>query len=382
MKWSFSLGRFLGIEVFVHFTFLILLAFIGAAHWAASKTPAAALDAVFFFVLVFACVLLHEYGHALMARRFGIGTRNITVLPFGGVASLERMPSKPSQELWIALAGPAVNVVIATGLALWLALTGTWEPLSRIGPVSGGLLERLFVANVFLVLFNMLPAFPMDGGRVLRALLALRLDYGRATSVATVAGKAMAVIFAILGVFGNPMLLIIAVFVWLGASQEAAAVSMKSSFRGLRAGEAMVTSFVSLPPGASLGDVSRLMLSGSQEDFPIVEDGRVRGLVTKQAFFEAVRDRVPSTPLSEVMIRDFPTLEAGEMLDEAINSLAASAGTAVPVLHKGRLVGILTAGNIHELFLLRSAEARRNGYEPFTLRFPLSSSLRPINTTE
>jgi CBS domain-containing protein len=235
--------------------------------------------------------------------------------------------------------------------------------------------------NVFLVIFNMLPAFPMDGGRVLRALLAMRMEYARATSIAATIGKAMAAVFAVAGVFGNPMLLIIAVFVWLGASQEAAAVKMKSSFRGARVGDAMLTHFVSLPPGASLGDVSRLMLAGSQEDFPVVESDRVAGMLPREVFFAAIRTHSPDTLIGEVMIRDVRTLEAGEMLDEALAALSAETGMAIPVVRKGRIVGLLTAGNIQELYLLRSSEAARNGYEPCTLRFPLTSSLHSIHST-
>ena len=169
MKWSFKLGRFLGIDVFVHFTFLILLVVIGIAHWLPERSLATALSGMLFFALLFLCVLLHEYGHALMARRFGVGTKDITLLPIGGVARLERIPEKPVQELWVALAGPAVNVVIALLLTAWLTLQNAWEPLSTLGIADGSLVERLLAVNMGLVIFNMLPAFPMDGGRVLRA---------------------------------------------------------------------------------------------------------------------------------------------------------------------------------------------------------------------
>src|SRR5512147_789112 len=182
--WSFHLGRLLGIDVYIHFTFLLLLAFIGFSHGFATRSAEAALGGVLFFAGLFVCVLLHEYGHALAARRYGIGTRDITLLPIGGVARLERMPEKPSQEFVVALAGPAVNVVIAIGLFVGLKLGGWWQPLSSLSTTGGNLFERLLIANVFLVLFNLLPAFPMDGGRVLRALLAMKLNHTRATRIA------------------------------------------------------------------------------------------------------------------------------------------------------------------------------------------------------
>ena len=232
MKWSFKLGRILGIDVYVHFTFLLLLGFVGLAHWLPGRSLEAALTGMLFFAGLFVCVLLHEYGHALAARKYGIATRDITLLPIGGLARLERMPEKPSQELVVALAGPLVNVVIAVGLFVGLMLTGNWQPLSSLTTTSGNLVERLLVVNVFLVLFNLLPAFPMDGGRVLRSLLAMRMEYARATRIAARIGQGMAALFGFAGLFGNPMLLLIALFVWIGAGQEAAAVEMKSSFSG------------------------------------------------------------------------------------------------------------------------------------------------------
>jgi Zn-dependent protease len=172
---------------------------------------------------LFGCVVMHEYGHALASRRYGIGTRDITLLPIGGVARLERMPENPRQELWVALAGPAVNVVLAAALAMWLAATRGWAPLNSLSVSGGSFAERLLVANVFLVAFNLLPAFPMDGGRVLRALLAMHMPYSRATRAAARTGQGMALLFGFIGLLGNPFLLFIALFVWMGASQEAMA---------------------------------------------------------------------------------------------------------------------------------------------------------------
>lgn len=379
MKWSFKLGRFLGIDVYIHLTFLLLLAFIGATHWAAGQTLTAAFSGVLFFVLLFVCVLLHEYGHALMARRFGIGTRDITLLPFGGVAHLEKMPSKPSQELWVALAGPAVNVAIAIVLAAWLTLSGTWEPISALGPTEGNMIERMLAVNVGLVMFNMLPAFPMDGGRVLRALLAMKLDYTRATSIAATVGKCMAVVFVILGLMGNPMLLIIAFFVWTGATQEAGAVRVKSSFNGVTVREAMLTDFMSLAPTATLGDVSRLILAGSQQDFPVVENGRVVGMLLSEGIFAAIKEHPADTSVEVVMRTDFDTLEEGEMLDEALGQLRHEQGLTAPVMRKGVISGLLTAENLSELHLLRSATSAHHGYSHYTIRFSVKPNLHPRN---
>ncbi|MCL4176967.1 MAG: site-2 protease family protein [Verrucomicrobia bacterium] len=229
MKWSLKLGKLLGIDVYVHFTFLLLLAFLGFYYWRATQNVDAALRGVAFIVALFGCVVLHELGHALMAGRYGIKTRDITLLPIGGIARLEKMPENPLQELWVALAGPAVNVVIAAVLLVGLAATGGFTPLEEISATGGAFWQRLMVLNIVLVAFNLLPAFPMDGGRVLRARLAMRLGRRRATAIAANVGQGMAILFGIIGFFYNPFLIFIGIFVYLGAQAEAGMVEMQSA---------------------------------------------------------------------------------------------------------------------------------------------------------
>ena len=364
MKWSIRLGRYLGIDVYLHFTFLLLLGFIGLSHWLAGRSAAAAMEGVLFFVALFACVLLHEYGHALMARRYGIPTKDITLLPIGGVARLERMPDKPTQELWVALAGPAVNVVIAGVLALWLTMTGSWEPLANLSTTQGGFAERLLAVNLFLVLFNLLPAFPMDGGRVLRAFLAMRWDYAQATRVAATIGQGMAFVFGFLGLFTNPFLLFIAFFVWIGASQEAAAAEMKSSLSGVPVREAMLTDFRALSPQDSLADATRLVLAGSQTDFPVVSGGRVVGILDHAALFQALRERGDLGLVGAVMRSEFVTLRASQPLDEAMTGVRAEGGLTMAVIEDGRFVGLLTPENVGEFFMIRHALTHRSPSPP------------------
>ena len=364
MKWSLKMGRVLGIDVYIHITFLLLLGFIGVAQWAGGRSVAAALSGVLFFVGLFLCVLLHEFGHALAARRYGIATQDITLLPIGGVARLERMPEKPAQELVVALAGPLVNVVIAAGLFLGLQLSGQWQSSLTLSATGGSLVERLMVVNVFLVLFNLLPAFPMDGGRVLRALLALRMNYVRATRVAAAIGQGMAVLFGLWGLFYNPMLLLIAVFVWIGAAQEAAAVQMKSSLRDALVREAMMTRFSTLPPHARVGEAIELLLGGSQQDFPVVEDGRVRGILSRAALLKALGERGEGALVGDVMETQFDAMEAEERLDQAIGRLNPERGFTRPVFQQGALVGLLTAENLGEFYMVRSALEHRAQAKP------------------
>jgi Zn-dependent protease len=189
MKWSWKVGRLAGIELRIHATFGLLITWVGAGYWISGNGPVAILAGVAFILALFSCVVLHEMGHALAARQFGIPTKDIMLLPIGGVARLERMPQQPAQEFWIALAGPAVNVALAALLYGWLSFKHEWEPLSRLHVATGPFFERLLVANVSLVLFNLIPAFPMDGSRVLRATLAWRMPYVRATRIASRVGR-------------------------------------------------------------------------------------------------------------------------------------------------------------------------------------------------
>lgn len=360
MRWSWKLGEFRGIGVYMHATFLILIAFVVLSHYSAGHTVAKTLEGVGFILALFACVILHEFGHALMAARYGIKTRDITLLPIGGVARLERMPDKPIEELWVALAGPAVNVVIAAGLFLWLSLTGAFASLEDLSIAGGPFLERLLVVNVVLVIFNMLPAFPMDGGRVLRALLATRLEYAQATQIAANIGQGMALLFAFLGFFTNPFLIFIGFFVWIGASQEANMAAMKSALGGIPVKRAMMTDYRSLKPGDVLQRAIELVLATPQQDFPVLDDERVVGILPSRELMAALQQHGPEALVEDVMRRDFLSVDENDMLDTAFARVqAAECCMTAPVMHREKLVGLLTAENVREFLLIASALGER-----------------------
>ena len=377
MKWSIKLGRFAGIDVFLHVTFVLFLLFIAAAQGMAEGTMRAAVEGGLFFGAVFLCVLLHEFGHALMARRFGIRTRDITLLPIGGVARLERMPDRPLQELWVALAGPAVNVAIVVLLLLGLLVTSRGVSPDGLDLAHGSFAMRLVVVNTMLVLFNLVPAFPMDGGRVLRALLAMKMDYARATRIAATLGQGIALVFAGLGLFGllggqgNPMLLFIALFVWIGASQEAGAAQFRSALGGARVRDAMLTHYLSLEPLEPLGRAVDLVLAGSQEDFPVVEGRRVVGVLSRQRLLAGLAEYGRNHPIVAVMDREFPVADPLQSLEEVLTSEAGRSRRIVPVLARGELVGLLTWENVTDYVLIRnalSAAPRRSEGLPPVLR--------------
>lgn len=355
MKWQWKLGTFAGIDVFIHATFLLIVGWFGLSYWLESRTLLAVLEGIVFILLLFLFVTLHEYGHALTARRYGIRTRDITLYPMGGVARLERMPEKPMQELWVALAGPAVNVVIAIGLFIYLLMTNALVPFSQLTLTTGSFVERLMIVNVSLVLFNLLPAFPMDGGRVLRALLAMNMEYVKATQIAATIGQGMALLFGFVGLFSNPFLLFIAFFVWMGASQESSMVQMKNALGGIPVTRAMLTNYQTLSPRDPLSRVGELILSGSQHDFPVVEQDRVLGVVTRDDFLAALTRNGQNLSVASVMRIDLPEVDSYEMVESALLRIQESGVPVLPVTHAGRLVGLINAENITEFLMIRSA---------------------------
>ena len=363
MKWSWKIGTFAGIAVYMHATFLLLLGWIALSHWMQYRSLLPTLIGVAFIVALFVCVILHEYGHALTARRFGIGTKDITLLPFGGIARLERIPEKPNQELWVALAGPAVNVVIALGLGAYLFLTGHFEPIQQIGLTHGEFLERLLFANLFLVGFNMIPAFPMDGGRVLRALLAKRMDYARATRIAASVGQGLAFVFGFVGLFTNPFLVFIALFVWIGAGQEAAMVETKSMLGSVTVKDAMIPDFQTLSPRDELSKAVKLVLCGWQQDFPVVDEGRVVGMLLRADLIASLANGKVHASVHEAMREDFPVASPGEPLESVFMRLHDAEAGTLPIVDNGRLVGLITLENMTEYMMMHAAlaTAKKNG---------------------
>jgi Zn-dependent protease len=379
MGGSWRIGTVTGIGIYLHWTFLILLGWIGVSYVVRGDDLGDALHGMILVIALFGVVVLHELGHALAARRYGIPTKDITLLPIGGVARLERMPEEPTQELVVALAGPAVNVVLAilcvVGIVVFVGIAkvgasvgaGVNElgnvmenhqrlsALSDVPLIGVVFLSKMLVVNVMLVVFNLLPAFPMDGGRVLRAILALNMDYVRATQIAATVGKAMAVLFGFLGLFFNPFLVFIALFVWLGAASEASMVQVKSGLHGIPVAQAMVSEFRTLAPYDQLGDAARHIIAGFQHDFPVAEEGRLIGVLTKTDLLKHMAETGPGTFVGMVMRRDFEQADPADMLDTVFARLEGCSCHAIPVVRQGNLVGMLTMENVGEFLAIRSA---------------------------
>jgi len=354
MFWSFNVGSIAGTAVRIHVTFVLFLAWIFIANWASGGADVA-WNSLTFLLLLFLCVLAHEFGHIFTARAFGVPTPDVTLLPIGGVARLERIPEKPSEELLVAIAGPLVNVVIAIGLVAAGADLGTRNLALDSAQVP--IVDRLAAANLFLALFNMIPAFPMDGGRVLRALLSIRLGHVRATEIAATIGQWAAFALGFIGLLSNPILIFIAIFVYLAAASEAQLVHLRAMSRGVPVGSAMMTQFATLTADERIDAAVQTLLRTSQSEFPVVDDARrLVGLLGRNELISALRERGPDGTVKEGMITDVPTVSHRACLDEAFRILQEKSARAVGVTDgSGALVGLITSETIGEMLMVREA---------------------------
>ncbi|MGO9048688.1 MAG: site-2 protease family protein [Xanthobacteraceae bacterium] len=356
MSWSLNIGSVAGTAIRVHVTFLLFLAWIFGVNYI-SGGPQVAWSGLLFIVLLFLCVLLHEFGHIFTARGFGVRTPDVILLPIGGVARLERIPEKPSEEFLIAIAGPAVNVVIAMLLIVIGGANLSAGHLSMLESTNVSMIDRLAAVNLFLALFNLIPAFPMDGGRVLRALLAARFGYVRATEIAAMIGQWVAFVLGFLGLFGNPLLIFIAIFVYLAASAEAHLVATRAMSRGVPVTSAMLTQFATLTPEEHVDAAVETLLRTSQSEFPVVDGaGRPIGVLGRGDLIRALRGRGPDARVADVMTTGIPTVNKNRCLEDAFRLLQEKAAPAVGIVDASdRLVGLVTSETIGEMLMLHQA---------------------------
>jgi Zn-dependent protease len=352
-RWSLRLVRIGGIDVRVHATFALLLLWVASVLVARGAVAARA----FFVTLLalFACVVLHELGHALTGRLFGIRTRMITLLPIGGVARLDRNADRPYQELLISLAGPLVSVALALsfyGIARWMSIP---FPATLDVTASGPLLWKLAWLNASLAVFNLLPAFPMDGGRALRALLAMRLGRLRATAIAARIGQLLALLFMAVGAFGSPMLLLIGGFVFIAAQSELASVNLDTLLAEVRAKSAMITEFVVVAAHEPLELVVDMAAHGFQSEFPLLEDGRFVGTVSQAQLARAVIERGPGTRVGEIEYGPLVVVGPEDRLDGVLAKMHAEETSVALVMDHDELLGVLTLEKLAELVALRAA---------------------------
>jgi Zn-dependent protease/CBS domain-containing protein len=361
MNWSFSIGRILGSEIRVHITFFLLLAWIAISYYRVSGYDAA-VNAVAFILSIFLCVIAHEFGHILTARRFGIRTPEIILLPIGGVAKLERMPEKPEQEILVALAGPAVNFVIAAMLILFFGAHFDFTALESVENPKVDFFTKLAMVNVFLAVFNLLPAFPMDGGRVLRAVLAFRYSRLKATNIAASIGQGLAFALGFLGLLGNPILIFIAIFIYLAAASETQSETFDALTKHHNANDTMISNFLSLTPDDTIGDAADALLRTTQHEFPVIDGaGRLLGILTRTKMIECLAKDGTTKKVVEAMDRDIPIVSSGANLADVMKPLRNRQNAAVGVAdHTGKLLGYVTLENVAEMVMVESALGQSN----------------------
>lgn len=347
LRWSLPIGTVLGIRMRLHWSFLAFLAWLGYEGWKDNGLLGAG-ALVGMMLIMFACVLLHELGHSIPAIRYGVRVPSITLLPIGGVASMSAIPENPWQEFVIAVCGPLVNLVIAVLIGAWVGWWPTLHQIWRVEDIPERLPQFIEIMNLRLLMFNMIPAFPMDGGRVLRALLATVMPYGRATFAAAFIGRFLAVCFVIFGSSYSAILPLIGVFVFFSAGYENRWVKLRTQLRGRTAADIMKPFAAVISPDHRLSDVLTLIHRVPQLDFPVFEGAHLVGLLPREAWMEASQLRLDDPPVREIMNTRFTTVRPHIELSRLIYDRRALKQSFFPVVDDGRLVGLITRHDLDE----------------------------------
>jgi Zn-dependent protease len=355
LKWSLYLGQIAGTKLYIHWSFFILIGWIFFQYFNAGGWYMGGMG-VLFILSLFACVTLHEFGHVLVAKRYGVPTRSITLLPIGGLAQLESLPEKPWQEFQVAIAGPMVNVVIAILLFIYLKVSGTmpeWGAKEVAG--SFNYFFNLFLANISLAVFNLIPAFPMDGGRILRALLSLRRDRDKATRIAARIGQFLAVGFMIIGIFSNVWLIAIGVFIFIGAEGEARLEKSKKTLSGTHVRDAIMTQYTMVSPDDTLATAVEHLLKGQERGFLVGKGDQTLGVISRSDIIKGLVAHGMKGVVTDVMHRDFPAINPDMLLQDVYLKVMTTQDAICPVYDGAKLIGVIDSENISELLLIRDA---------------------------
>ena len=357
-KGSLRLIRIAGIDVFIHWTFLILIAWVIFSGLRIGQDWERILFSLLFILLLFVCVTMHEYGHAIVARQYGVKTMDITLLPIGGIARMDKFPDNPKQELKIAIAGPLVNFVIAVILFFFyyfLDAPDSFDNLMDLKPSLTSLTLNLIIANIAIGVFNLIPAFPMDGGRILRAFLAMRTSRVNATKKAASVGQIIAMVFGITGVFFNPFLIIIAVFVFLGAQFEASSVESISFLEGYKVREVMRTKYTVLNGEAPVSKAVEELLAGADQDFVVTEAEKIIGILSRTQLIKAISEDKVKSPIREIIRTNYCEVEVGDEIKNLYSLMQENKYKILPIMDKGKFIGIVDMENLLEFIMIKSA---------------------------
>lgn len=357
MKWSIPVGQFRGIKVYIHWTFMLLLVWIAMSSYRLSHNTNQLLLSVGYILTLFACVVLHEFGHALTARRFGIKTKDITLFPMGGMARMEKMPESPKEEFLVAIAGPLVNVVIAGGLFLYMYL---WPGGHTMGFPAGAMtadkfIPALFAVNIIMAVFNLIPAFPMDGGRIFRALLSLKLERTKATQIAANLGQFIAILFVLLGLFYNIWLVFIGIFIYLGAGAEASQEYVQRDLSRYHVGNLVMSKYTLLSAHDALSAALRALLDSQEREFLVTENGIVSGVLTRDEMLAGLAQFGQNVQIGKIMRRDIQFIPPQMPVTDALRIMTELNMPMLPVGYPDKLVGVIDMENISEFLLIQKA---------------------------
>ena len=358
MKYALNIGSPFGIRISIHWTFLLLIAWIVIVDLQRGMDLEQILMSILFIIVLFICVILHELGHSLAARRYGSDVRSITLLPIGGMANITKIPEKPGEELVVSVAGLIVNVIIAALIWAILTITTGGIELERIDitAITGkNFFVMLMGVNILLVVFNLIPAFPMDGGRILRAFLSFKMDRVRATNVSKTIGQLFAVGFMILGIFVNPFLIIIGIFVFIGANAEYQMVKFGSALHNFKVEDVLITDFMTIGPGETIAEAADLLVHHRGNAFIVMSDDKMEGILTKDDIIRGITEYGLNGRVKEVMTTGVFTVDKQSPLNEVFQEMQQKRYAIVPVIFEGKIIGVIELENLNEFMRIQNA---------------------------
>lgn len=362
MKGSFKLGKVAGIGIFIHWTFSLIILFIIFMNYRAGQNTTQIIWSVVFILCIFITVLLHELGHALAAKNYNIKTKDITLLPIGGLARLERIPEKPTEELIVAFAGPLVNIALAFITALFISIPEDTDKLMAAlsnGVNANNFFLNFFLVNFWLAIFNLIPAFPMDGGRVLRALLSFKLPRNVATRIAARIGQFLALAFIILGFFTSPFLIFIGVFVIIGAQIEADYTESKFILKGFKVQDVVMKDYQTINSDEKIKKAVELLLDSQNKNFLITENDIPVGTLNRDQIIMALSKKGDEEFIYNVMDRNLIILESNSLLENVFELIQQNKSTLMLVMENNELIGTVDIENILEFILINEVKIKK-----------------------
>lgn len=364
MKNSLYIAKVFGIKIFIHWTFFILIIWIAAMSMREGNNITQTIYSVAFVLAIFFCVVLHELGHALTAKRFNYITKDIILLPIGGMARMDELPENPKQELLIAVAGPIVNIVIALLLSPFINWSQINEAsLDKFALSGSNFLFSLFAVNISLAVFNLIPAFPMDGGRIFRAILSMWTGRVKATAIASRTGQFIAFIFFFLGILYNPFLALIGVFIFITAKAENEDVKSKYYLHNFKVKDAMSHHYYKLDKKSTIKDAAKLLIDVEPNDFLVTDNEKIVGTLNSDEIIKALVKKGENSKVEEAMNTKVKFISKDIDLDKVLKEFSQSNETIMPVMDNNTLIGTVNMKNILKLIMVNSAAQKHSETE-------------------